>query len=213
MTQTHLSPIVDLFERLGLVIGTGRPVAIEFSVGTLVARDRKVSFEFRRELHEASTKVAALISSVAPVASVAPIASLIEINDSVELPVAQLASRSVGASSLSSKLLPVTPKTGVISSFLLGQPADRVEDVARSMDNEVVHEVNWDEVKEVAGFDHSEKSQEVPMLFLPRDRVRTEKILRRRLSPSSREAYHRLLHDMKQRIMREPKYVNVRGSI
>ena len=221
MTRARLSSTADLFERLGLVMGTGRKLAIDFSVGTLVAQDRKVSFDFKRELLETkATGPTTLIKiHLKPLGKDAvnlkPVAE-----GGGALPVDQTTDKLKDVPSLTEIPTPAVPS---LSSQLL-HDAPKADTTTQNTDvatnwttaeDELVHEVKWDDVKGVPGGNLVSTSQEVPvpMLCLPWRRSETSEVIRRRLSPSTRDAYQRLLHDMKQNMMQDHKHLNVRRSI
>ena len=197
MTQALLSPITDLFERIGLVIGTGRQLAIDFSVGTLVAQDRKVSFEFERDLIESKPEGPATLTKI----NLEPVG-----DDGVDLPVDRAADirMDVPALELDPQAAVSADDTTTDNAYAAPYEATAEEEAVPDEEEELAR-------AQVASKPHDALTVSTtnPELTMQDEFAMTEEILVRSLSPSMREAYQRHLHDIKKNISEEQKYLNM----
>ena len=191
--------VADLFERLGLVIGTGRDVSIEFSVGTLVGQNRKVSFEFERELLETKPEGPATLTKI----NMKPVGE-----DGVELPPGHAKDQRDDVPTLQ---LDAEAATGATTT----EETEGSADPAPDADDKAVTEEDTGKGEEVlrtpeAALTVSTKQE---LMTMEDEFAMTEEIFGSSLSPSMQEAYARHLKDMRQQIADEQKHLDtVRAS-
>ena len=164
-------------------MGTGRNVAIEFAVGTLVSQNRKVSFEFDRELIETKPTGPATLTKI----NMKPVGE-----DGVDIAAVQTIEQRAGVPML--------------------QLDDEAEAAAETADDkaptEEAEEPVQNEPEVVATPSGLSISTSKPELTMEEEFKMTEEIFGASLSPSMQDAYKRHMKDMKSKIAEEQQHLN-----
>ena len=167
------------------MIGTGRNVAIEFAVGTLISQDRKLSFEFDRELIETKPTGPATLTKI----NMKPVGE-----DGVDIAPVQTIEQRAGVPML--------------------QLDDEAEAAAETADDKAPTEEpeqNEPEVvatPSVATPSGLSISTSKPDLTMEEEFKMTEEIFGASLSPSMQDAYKRHMKDLKNKIAEEQQHLN-----
>ena len=161
-------------------MGTGRNVAIEFAVGTLVSQDRKLSFEFDRELIETKPTGPATLTKI----NMKPVGE-----DGVDIAAVQTIEQRAGVPML--------------------QLDDEAEAAAETADDKApTEEAEEPEQEVVATPSGLSISTSKPELTMEEEFKMTEEIFGASLSPSMQDAYKRHMKDMKSKIAEEQQHLN-----
>lgn len=161
-----------------------------------MAQDRKVSFEFERDILGTKTEGPATLTKI----NLKPVGE-----DGVDLPDGQTAEKRTDVPSLE---LDPTAKVADTTTDNPGDAPDGAIEEEKAVPDE-------EEEEEGAGsvpsnpHDGLTVSTTNPELTMEDEFAMTEEILGRSVSPSMKEAYERHLKDMKQRIAEEQRYLNM----